>query len=133
MHKCTRPTLTLTLLLLLLTSAAAFAVPPEDLSSPSEPALPRELIVLLDNGPNVPTPEAVVEHAKGRRPIPGDLGEGGPSEARLVIPPVDRRELQGSDAGERLLRYVVMSYPVHVNIEAVEAALEYNPNVLWVD
>lgn len=136
MHRCTRPTLFLALTLLLLTSVAAFAVPVEDPAAEPEAALPRELIVLLDKGPNVPTPEAVVEHAGGKRPLPGNLGEGGPSEVTFVIPAVDRKALRDekdNGAGERLLRYVVMSYPVHVNIEAVKTALEYNPNVLWVD
>jgi serine protease len=137
MH-CSRNTLFLTLVLSLLMAVAAFAVPPveRDPSAP-EPALPRELIVLLDKGPNVPTPEAVVENAKSKRPLPGNLGEGGPSQARLVIPAADRKALkdekENNGAGERLLRYVVMSYPAHVNIEAIKTALEYNPNVLWVD
>jgi hypothetical protein len=134
MHCSRRNTLFLTLILSLLTAVAAFAVSPVE-PDLTEPALPRELIVLLDKGPNVPTPEAVVEHAKGKRPIPGDLGKGGPSEVRFVIPASDRKVLMEEEdgAGERLLRYVVMSYPVHVNIEAVKTALEYNPNVLWVD
>ena len=82
----------------------------------------------------MPTPEAVVANAKSKRPLPGNLGEGVPEPGPLVIPAADRKALkENNGAGERLLRYVVMSYPEHVNIEAVKTALEYNPNVLWVD
>lgn len=125
----------LVLLLALFTSLAVFAappIPPADLPF-QESKLPRELIVLLDDSPATPRAEEVVGAAKRKQLLPGNLGEGSPTETRLVIPAADRKGLGRSKAGERLGRYIVMSYPAHVNIEAVKAALESNPNVLWVD
>jgi serine protease len=99
---------------------------------PGETPLPQEFIVLLGEGPAAPSAEEVVNQANRRQPLPGGLGEGSPNEVRFVIPQPDRKGIDHGKAGDRLLRYIVMSYPLHVNVEAVKAALEHNPNVLWV-
>jgi serine protease len=95
--------------------------------------LPDELIVLLDDLPSSPTPEAVVESAAERRPLPGGLGIGSPSAARFVIPAADRDGGDTSEEGRRLLRYVVLSYSGAGELESIKAALTKNPHVLWVD
>lgn len=100
--------------------------------------VPNELIVLLDHGPIVPAPEDVVEAIARRRSVPGDLGIGHPVAARFVISEragdVARAYLvENPDSPEAILqRYVVLTYPLAVNVDAVAFALEINPNVLWV-
>jgi hypothetical protein len=100
--------------------------------------VPNELIVLLDHGPIVPTPEDVVKAVAQHRPVPGDLGIGHPVAARFVISErageVARAYLvENPDSPEAILqRYVVLTYPPAVNVDAVAFALEINPNVLWV-
>lgn len=100
--------------------------------------VPNELIVLLDHGPIVPTPEDVVEALAQRRPVPGDVGIGNPVAARFVISErageAARAYLvENPDSPEAILqRYVVLTYPPVVNVDEVAFALEINPNILWV-
>lgn len=96
---------------------------------------PGELIVLLAAGPEPPRPEDVVAQVRQGKPLPGGLGAGNPTGGRLLIPEQERRRPVNADpesAGQLLLRYVVLSYPVVVDLDAVQTALMRNPHVLSV-
>jgi PKD repeat protein len=98
----------------------------------------HELIVLLASGPGVPTPEEVVDRARRGLSLPADLGIGGPTQVRFVIPSRDRHRigarLERDPEGPQALleRYLVFTYPVVVKLEAIQVALERNPQVLHV-
>jgi len=96
----------------------------------------KELIVLLATDQKaVLTPEDLVEWVGSNQELPADLGVGSPTKAEFIIPARDRRSKGESDPDgpEALLeRYVVLSYPSPVDLEAIRQALELNPNVLWV-
>lgn len=105
----------------------------------SKPSLvPNELIILLDHGPIVPTPEAVVGSVNSKRPVPGGLAIGNPVASWFMV--ADRASEaaraifeESPDIPEAILqRYVVMTYPAVVDLDKIQAALEMNPNVLWV-
>ena len=102
------------------------------------PFVPNELIVLLDHGPIVPTPEAVVESVNKKRPAPDGLGVGNPTGSRFMVsdrvPESARAQFdENPESPEaKLQRYVVMTYPAVVDLDKIQAALEMNPNVLWV-
>lgn len=99
----------------------------------------RELIVLLAHGPGVPTPERVVETASSRKPLPAELGVGNPRKVEFGL--VHRAQgrlkelLQAhpDSPRARLERYLRFTYPEGANLEAIQAALERNPNVLYVE
>jgi len=46
----------------------------------------RELIVLLAQGPDIPSPEEVVGSVRQHLLLPGGLGQSSPSAARFVLP-----------------------------------------------
>jgi|GEM_PF-2351390 len=95
-----------------------------------------ELIVLLASGRNEPAPEDVVNRAEHGLSLPDGIGIGGVVGARLVIPEPDRRPILAGDPeapSARLQRYVVLSYPLVVDLEAVRRALLLNPHVLAVE
>jgi hypothetical protein len=100
--------------------------------------VPGELIVLLDHGPAAPTPEAVVESAHARRPMPGATAIGNPIAARFVISERARgaareRTIEDPEHPAAVLqRYVVLTYPSVVDLDQVAAALEMHPDVVWV-
>lgn len=115
----------------------AVAAPPDDTPRES-PFVPNELIVLLDHGSLVPTPEAVVESVNRKRPVPDALGVGNPVASRFVVSErasEAARKLfdESPDTPEAILqRYIVLVYPEVVDLDKIQAALEMNPNVLWV-
>ena len=135
-----RPTFKTTLLALGMVASlplASAAAPPEGV--PGEPQfVPNELIVLLDHGPIVPTPEAVVESVNKKRQIPDGLGVGNPVASRFMVsdraPESARARFEENpERPEAILqRYVVMTYPAVVDLDKIQMALEMNPNVLWV-
>lgn len=99
--------------------------------------VPGELIVLLDHRPTAPTPEAVVESARLRRPLPGGLALGGPLAARFMISDRDGSSLRESLLADpespqaTLQRYVVLTYPTPVDLDQLARALEKHPEVVW--
>lgn len=99
----------------------------------------RELIVLLAPGAKAPSPESLVDNVKRGFSLPGALGLSSPKGARLAI----TERLQGAardwmlahpdSSAARLERYVVLSYPAVVDLEAVKRVLAADPAVQYVE
>lgn len=98
----------------------------------------QELIVLLDAGPDTPTPRQVFESAQQNRRLPAGLDVGNPQAVRYVIPTriegaAYERLQENPHRPEALLqRYLVLSYPGQLNLATIELVLTFNPNVLFV-
>lgn len=117
--------------------AASLALPASlQAAGPAE----QELIVLLAPSPAAPTPEELLAAVReGTRPA--DLPAGAvPRTARLLVPPARRatgaqREhlLAHPDMPKaRLERYVVLRYPMVVDLERLIERIERDPKVEWV-
>lgn len=111
------------------------AQPP--LLPPEEPPLfaPGQLLVLLGHGSGAPAPDTVVEAQRHRKPLPGNLGVGGPESVRYLITERAQgralrtlREVPDSSRA-RLQRYLVFDYPAQANVDKILEALLRNPNV----
>ncbi|HEY2290102.1 MAG TPA: S8 family serine peptidase [Thermoanaerobaculia bacterium] len=110
------------------------------LAAPAQPGGgTRELIVLLAPAPKAPSPESLVDDVQRGLSSRAVTGLGSPKIARLAI--TERRQgearewlLAHPDSPEaRLERYVVLSYPAVVDLEAVKKALAANPAVQHVE
>jgi serine protease len=111
-----------------------------DLLAPAQPGGTRELIVLLaPESKAVPSPESVVADVQRGLATRAAVGLGSPKGARLAITErlqgeARERMLANPDSSEaRLERYVVLSYPAVVDLEAVKKALAANPSVQHVE
>lgn len=126
---------------LALTFTLALAIPPSAAGLPETgPAehRPLQLIVLLDFRGDAPTPKAVVTAARSGGAIPSDLAVGSPLNVEYLIPDrargavAEAHRLDPEDPAAKLQRYVILSYPEVVDLDAVARALERNPHVEWV-
>lgn len=99
---------------------------------------PHELIVLLSPSSAAPAPAAVVAAARAGEKLPGGLHLGAPQEARFLVARRSSAEVAAEESLEPyepsalLQRYVVLSYPAVVDLDALAAALRRNPFVEWV-
>jgi PKD repeat protein len=100
----------------------------------AEPLPPnQDLIVLLAAGQGETPPEDVVNRVEGGLAVPEELGAGSPTGARLLVPLQDRYSgpLEDPDGpAARLQRYIVLTYPSVVDLEAVRTSLLQNPHVV---
>lgn len=64
--------------------------------------------------------------------LAGELAEGTPESARFLVPATERSTVKEGAAGERLLRYVVLSYPPETDLAAVKKTLAEDSSVEWV-
>lgn len=124
-------------LCLVIAASPGFAQPQPGPQKPPESA-PSKLVLLLDAGPDAPTPEAVVEAARGGDTLPAGLGVGGPTAAEFLISQrargavAEAYRLDPEDPAAKLQRYVVFTYPGPVDVDSVAKVLEHNPHVEWV-
>jgi subtilisin family serine protease len=91
------------------------------------------LIVLLAAGQSETTPEDVVNRVETGQAIPEGLGTGSPIGARLLVPLQDRYSGPREDTdgpSARLQRYIVLTYPSVVDLEAVRTTLLQNAHVV---
>lgn len=112
-------------LLVALTALPALAQPPTDQGR-------NELIVLLAPSPPAPRPEEIADAVNGRGPVPGGLAEGNPEHAEVLGYPAKGRLLEyvlanPESAEARLTRYLLLRFPVHVNLDGIATALSRNP------
>jgi hypothetical protein len=111
------------------------------LAAPAQPGGgTRELIVLLaPESKAAPSPESLVADVQRGLATKAAVGLGSPKGARLAITErlqgeARERMLANPDSSEaRLERYVVLSYPAVVDLEAVKKALAANPAVQHVE
>ena len=105
----------------------------------AQESVPGELIVLLAAGNGAPTPEAVVEsHRRGLKLL---VGAG--IERPLDVKPALVHRARGKARAEveaapdstraRLERYLLMRFPPNADLDAIQTALERDPNVLHVE
>lgn len=117
------------LALALLASAATPALAAREAPTP-DPS--RELIVLLDRGQDLPTPEDLVARVRQKRPLPSSWGLGSPTGARYLVPEADRNlsgDVDPESPSGLLLRYVVLSYPLPVEKDLLLKSMGSNPNL----
>ncbi len=94
----------------------------------------RELLVLLDRGRGVPKPEEVIDKVRNKQPLPPSLGLGSPDEAHWLIPEPDRSKDPGLDPDSPaglLNRYIVLSYPLPIDVPALRQSMGRNRNILY--
>jgi len=113
-----------------------WAEAPQGSASPQK--ADRQLIILLAAGSRAPTPENVVASAARGLHLPAGLGVGNPSAVSFAIPEIDRHistlpELSPESPDALLLRYLVLTYPIEVDLEIVKKKLRQNPVVLHVE
>lgn len=99
---------------------------------------PRELIVLLAPGADAPAPEELTAAVEEGRSLPGRLAAGAPVFARpLISERVRGAALEAlhatPDRPEAMLqRYVVLTYALGTDLDAVARTLRESPHVLHV-
>lgn len=100
-------------------------------------AAPRELLVLLRA--DAPAADEVVRGINQRWSLPGDLAAGQPSRADFLINDratgklLEQLQQDPDSPRARLERWIVLSYPEGVDLEAVKRALEADPHVETVE
>jgi serine protease len=108
-------------------------------SSDEPKATPNELIVLLAVGAGVPRAEEVLDRAQKGLPLPARLDVGNPTRVEFaLIRRTDdnmRKLIEAAPESPRarLERYLLLTFPEDANLEAIQAALERNPNVLHIE
>ncbi|MEM8998011.1 MAG: S8 family serine peptidase, partial [Acidobacteriota bacterium] len=125
----------LTLFLILLTGPTpATGAGPAGSDTQTVDAHARELIVLLAPDAFERSPAQLVEAVEQRSALPGSLATASPSSARLAVR--TGHNLDSDDPTSpraRLARYVVLSFPATVDLDAARSQLLADPEIEFVE